>query len=404
MSTSLLYHAFGMRGYIYQATEYRKGRILFRVRHNHKRLRCPKCNSRRVVRRGCVEREFRSVPIGGKPVVIRLGVQRVLCLKCGVLRQVHLGFAAARRCYTRSFERYVLMLSRRMTILDVSRHLGVSWDIVKEIQKRYLTRRFSQPRLKDVCYLAIDEIAMRKGHKYLTVVLDLRSGAVVFVGNGKGAESLLPFWRRLRRSGAQVKAVAIDLSPAYTSAIMTHLPEAAIVYDHFHVIKLFNDALSNLRREIQRQAQTKEGKQAVKGIRWLLLKRSANLDETKNERQRLQTALELNAPLAAGYYLKEDLGQLWGQPNKGIASRFLDGWLKRALAANISLITTFARTLKRHRQGILAYYDYRITTGPLEGVNNKIKTLKRQAYGYRDIDFFKLRILGLHETKYALVG
>lgn len=404
MSTSLLYHAFGVRGYIYKATEYREGRILFRIRHNHKRLRCPECNSRRVIRRGCVEREFRSVPIGGKPVVIRLGVQRVLCLQCGVLRQVHLGFAEARRCYTRSFERYVLALSQRMTILDVSRHLGVSWDIVKEIQKRYLTRRFSRPRLKDVRYLAIDEIAIRKGHKYLTVVLDMESGAVVFVGDGKGAESLLPFWRRLRRSRAQVKAVAVDLSPAYTSAILAHLPEAVIVYDHFHVIKLFNDALSNLRREIQRQAQTKEGKQAVKGIRWLLLKRSENLDETKNERQRLETALELNAPLAAGYYLKEDLGQLWKQPNKGIANRFLDGWIERALAANIPLITTFTRTLKRHRQGILAYYDYRITTGPLEGVNNKIKTLKRQAYGYRDIDFFKLRILGLHEAKYALVG
>ena len=381
MSTSLLYHAFGVRGYIYKATEYREGRILFRVRHNHKRLRCPECNSRRVVRRGCVEREFRSVPIGGKPVVIRLGVQRVLCLQCGVLRQVHLGFAEARRCYTRSFERYVLALSQRMTILDVSRHLGVSWDIVKEIQKRYLTRRFSRPRLKDVRYLAIDEIAIRKGHKYLTVVLDMESGAVVFVGDGKGAESLLPFWRRLRRSGAQVKAVAVDLSPAYTSAILAHLPEAAIVYDHFHVIKLFNDALSNLRREIQRQALTKEGKQAVKGIRWLLLKRSANLDETKNERQRLQTALELNAPLATGYYLKEDLGQLWKQPNKEIASLFLDGWLERALSANIPLITTFARTLKRHRQGILAYYDYRITTGPLEsafGVRSCILTLRSE--------------------------
>lgn len=404
MSTSLLYHAFGVRGYIYEATEYRRGRILFRIGHNHKHLRCPVCNSRRVVRRGCVEREFRTVPIGGKPVVLRLRVQRVLCLECGALRQVHLGFAEPRRSYTRSFERYVLALSQRMTILDVSRHLGVSWDVIKEIQKRYLTRRFSRPRLKDIQYLGIDEIAVRKGHKYLTVVLDMKSGAVVFVGDGKGAESLLPFWRRLRRSGAQVKAVAIDLSPAYTSAIMAHLPEAAIVYDHFHVVKLFNDTLSNLRREIQRQAVTKEGKRAIKGIRWLLLKRSENLDETKNERQRLQTALELNAPLAAGYYLKEDLGQLWKQPNKGIASRFLDGWIERALSANIPLITTFARTLKRHRQGILAYYDYRITTGPLEGVNNKIKTLKRQAYGYRDIDFFKLRILGLHETKYALVG
>jgi len=201
-----------------------------------------------------------------------------------------------------------------------------------------------------------------------------------------------------------VKAVAIDPYPAYTSAIVTHLPKAAIVYDHFYVIKLFNDALSNLRREIQRQAVTKEGKRAITGIRCLLLKRVENLDETKNERQRLQTALELNAPLATGYYLKEDLGQLWKQPNKGMASRFLDGWIERALPANIPLPTTFARTLKRHRQGILTYYDYHITTGPLEGINNKIKTLKCQAYGYPDIDFFKLRILGLHGVKYVLVG
>jgi len=125
--------------------------------------------------------------------VIRLAVQRVLCLECGVLRQIHLGFAKTRRSYTRSFEPYVLAVSRRMTILDVSRHLGVSWDIIKEIQKRYLTRHFSRPRLKDVQYLAMDEIAICKGHEYLTVVLDMKSGAVVFVGDGKGTDSLLPF-------------------------------------------------------------------------------------------------------------------------------------------------------------------------------------------------------------------
>ncbi|HDL86648.1 MAG TPA: hypothetical protein ENH11_10065 [Candidatus Acetothermia bacterium] len=102
--------------------------------------------------------------------------------------------------------------------------------------------------------------------------------------------------------------------------------------------------------------------------------------------------------------LKEDLAQLWKQPNKGIANCFLAGWIERALSANIPLITTFARTLSRYRRGILAYYDYHITTGPLEGINNKIKTLKRQVYGYRDIDFFKLKILALHEAKYALVG
>jgi transposase len=351
-----------------------------------------------------VGRDFHGIPIGKKKVVIRLPVQRVLCQTCGVLRQVKVGFASGKRRHIRAFERYVVELARMMTLLDVSRHLRVSWDTVKEIQKRHLGRRYAHPRLKDVRFLAIDEIAVRKGHRYLTVVLDLESGVVVFVGDGKGAGSLAPFWRRLKRSGAQVQAVAIDLSPAYAQAVAAHLPQATIVYDHFHLVRLYNEALSDLRRSLQREAQSDKGKQVVKGIRWLLLKKGERLDDARNERQRLQAALELNAPLAAAYYLKEDLGQLWEQKTKEEAATFLTDWIKRAQATGIPQLQTLAQTFHNHRQGILAYYDYPITTGPLEGINNKIKTLKRQAYGYRDLEFFKLRILGLHETKYALVG
>jgi len=142
----------------------------------------------------------------------------------------------------------------------------------------------------------------------------------------------------------------------------------------------------------------------VKGIRWLLLKRSERLNDARNERQRLQAALELNAPLAAAYYLKEDLGQMWKQNTKQQAAEFLTDWIERVRATGIPQLNTVAQTFEDHQEGILAYYDYPITTGPLEGINNKIKTLKRQAYGFRDLEFFKLRILGLHETKYALVG
>jgi transposase len=130
-----------------------------------------------------------------------------------------------------------------MTIQDVSRHLGISWDAIKEIQKRDLTRHFSRPYLKDVRRIAIDEISVRKGHRYLTVVLDMDTGAVIFVGDGKGGDALDPFWQRLRRARARVKAVAIDMSPAYIRAVLEHLPQATIVFDHFHVIKLFNDKL-----------------------------------------------------------------------------------------------------------------------------------------------------------------
>jgi len=404
VSTSLLYHAMGVRGVKYQGTDYEGDKIVFRVYQEPRRQRCPECGSRDLVRRGCVWREFHGIPIGRKKVVIGLPVQRVLCQACGVLRQVKVGFASSRRRYIQAFERYVVELARRMTLLDVSRHLGVSWDTVKEIQKRHLGRRYARPRLKGVRFLAIDEIAVRKGHKYLTVVLDLERGVVVFVGDGKGANSLAPFWRQLKRSQAQVQAVAIDISPAYAQAVTTHLPQATIVYDHFHLVRLFNEALTDLRRSLQREAESNKGKQVVKGIRWLLLKRSERLNDARNERQRLQAALELNAPLAAAYYLKEDLGQMWKQNTKQQAAEFLTDWIERVRATGIPQLNTVAQTFEDHQEGILAYYDYPITTGPLEGINNKIKTLKRQAYGFRDLEFFKLRILGLHETKYALVG
>ena len=123
------------------------------------------------------------------------------------------------------FERYALELSRRMTIRDVAVHLGVGWDLIKDIQKRDLSRRFAKPKLKHLRHIAIDEIAVAKGHRYLTVVLDLDSGAVVFVGDGKGADALKPFWKRLRPSGAKIEAVAMDMSAAYRGAVSTHLPE-----------------------------------------------------------------------------------------------------------------------------------------------------------------------------------
>jgi transposase len=316
---------------------------------------------------------------------------------------VEITFADPRRTYTRAFERYALELSRSMTILDVARHLGVSWDVVKDIQKRDLSRRYARPKLKDLRQVAIDEIAIAKGHQYVTVILDLESGAVVFVGDGKGADALKPFWRRLRGSKAKIQAVAMDMSPAYHEAVSSHLSKATIVYDHFHVTKLFNDKLSDLRRWLYHRAGD-EQKKVLKGVRWLLLKLAENLDTRTDERARLKEALRLNKPLALAYYLKEDLRQFWEQPGRKYATLFLDDWIRRAKASGVHTLLQMAKTLDSHRSGLLAYYDYPISTGPLEGTNNKIKTMKRQAYGFRDHEFFKLKILAIHEAKYALVG
>jgi len=404
MSTSLLYHAFGLRGYRHHRTEYVHGGIVFHISPQSAKLRCGHCGSASVMRQGKVIRQFRTTPIGGKPVRIELAVPRLWCADCSRTRQVRLSFADERRRHTHAFARYALELSRHMTIQAVAQHLGVSWDVIKDIQKRHLQRRFKRIRLKGLRQIAIDEIAVGKGHRYITVVLDLVSGAVVFIGEGKGADALDPFWKKLRSSGTRIEAVASDMSAAYLMAIANNLPDAVHVLDRFHVMKLFNEKLSNLRRDLHRQAETKEHKQVIKGTRWLLLKNAENLNADRNERERLDAALRLNEPLSTAYYLKEDLRQFWEQTSRRTAERFLGDWIARAEASGVAMLKKFANTLRLHRRSLLNWYDYPISTGPLEGTNNKIQTMKRQAYGYRDAEFFHLKIYTLHETTYALVG
>jgi transposase len=286
----------------------------------------------------------------------------------------------------------------------VAQHLGVSWDVIKDIQKRYLTRRFARIPLKRIRQIAIDEISIGRGHRYLTVVLDLDSGAVIFVGDGKGTASLTPFWKRLRSSGAKIQAVATDMSPAYILAVRDNLPKAVHVFDRFHVMKLFNDQLADLRREVQRCVEDVEHRRLLKGTLWLLLKNPENLNPKKNEQQRLEDALRINKPLATAYYMKEDLREFWTQLTKPLAKRFLNDWIARAEASGIQMLKKFARTLEIHRKGLLNWYKFSISTGPLEGTNTKIRVLQRQAYGFRDHEFFKLKIYALHESTYALVG
>ena len=335
---------------------------------------------------------------------VEMSVPRVECLECRSRRMLPVAFADSRRTYTRAFERYVVDLSKRMTIQDIAVHLGVGRDLIKDIQKRHLKRQYRKPRLRELRRIAIDEISNSRGHTYLTIVLDLDSGRVVFVGQGKKEESLRPFWKRLRASHAQVEAVAIDMSAAYQLAVKKFLPDAAVVFDRFHIMKLFNDKLSELRRALAREAQGRLSKDVLKGTRWLLLKNSENLDESKNERKRLAAALKLNESLFTAYYMKEELRDVWEQDDAEQAKHFLMDWIVRAEASGIRMLQDFAKTLRTHAMGILAWYDHEISTGPLEGTNNKIKTLKRHAYGFRDFEFFKLKIYALHKTRYQLVG
>lgn len=290
-----------------------------------------------------------------------------------------------------------------MTIKSVAKHLGIGWDTIKEIEKDSLQRQFAKPNIKELRHIAIDEINVGKGNKYLTIVLDLQTGAVVFVGDGKDSKALLPFWRRIKASKIEIEAVATDFSKAYIKAVQENIPKAVYVFDHFHIVKLFNDKIDDIRRDIQNNAD-KEEKEVMKGTRWILLKNKHNLDKEKGEIGRLEAALELNKPLAGAYYLKEELKELWKLADKSEARVFLQNWIQEAIESKVKQLVSFANTLLKHSEGILAYYDFPISTGPLEGTNNKIKTLQKSAYGYRDKEFFKLKIKALYRTKYALVG
>lgn len=403
MSASIVYHGFGIRGYQYERSFYEDGTVTFVISQARDRLRCPRCGTSHVERRGEVTRAFRLLPIGRRPVQVVLDVARVFCERCWITRQVKVGFADEYRRHTRSFERYVLELSQHMTVKGVARHLQISWDTVKEIQKRHLERHYARPKLRHLREIAIDEICVGR-KRFLTTVLDLCTGAVVFVGNGRGSDALKPFWKRLKSSRAKIKAVAIDMSNAYTKAVRENLSDAVLVYDHFHIIKLYNEKLTGLRRDLYREAIEGLHKEVLKGIRWLLLKNPENLDPKKRERERLDEALKLNETLFVAYYMKDQLRLLWSQPDKRTARQFLNGWIQLANFSGIRMLMSFAKTLAAHREGILAWYDHPISTGPLEGTNNKIKTMQRQAYGFRDHDFFILKIMAIHEATYELVG
>lgn len=406
MSTSILYHCFGVvgRGIHHVHTRFEKGGTVFRIEQDPTTFACSRCGSQAVKKKGTVLRMWKTLPVGLRPTLVECFIQRLHCLSCGVTRQASIPFADPDRRYTRAFDRYVLELTRHMTMQDVAQHLGISWHTVKEIQKRFLQRQFSSPPLKALRRIAIDEISIGHGHRYLTVVLDLHSGAVVFVGEGKGADALKPFWKRLKSSRACIEAVAMDMSQAYIAAVTSNLPHSTIVFDHFHVIKLMNEKLTELRRDLYREATDLLRKNVLKGTRWLLLKNPENLRDDRNERVRLEEALSLNKPLATAYYMKEELRLLWSLPNKATAEAHLQDWIARAEASGIRILKDLAKTLSTHRQGILSFFDYPISTGPLEGTNNKIKTLQRQAYGFRDQAFFMLRIYALHKTRYELVG
>jgi len=370
-------------------------------------LKCPDCRSREVIRFGQTSRCFKLLPVGSRKVEMVVRIPRVQCKRCGAIKQVRLAFAEAKKHYSRSLERFVIDLCSVASIQDVADLTGLGWDTVKAIHKHHLRRKYRSSRLKGVRHIAIDEVYLGKKRKYLTLVVDLVSGRVLHVGQGKGKAALTGFWRRLKRSKARIQAVATDMASGYIAAVLEHLPGVDLVLDHFHLVKWFNKKLSTLRRQLYREADTL-GKAVLKGSRWLLLKAPEKLkahpDPRKDERLRLQSALDLNQPLATAYYMKERLRLLFQCPDRQTTEIELTAWIQEAAASGIRILKDAARKLQAWKPLILNWHRHRISTSKLEVINRKIGTLQRNAYGYRDDEYLKLRIFHLHNTAYALVG
>jgi len=403
MSTSILYHGFGVQHYQYLKSEYKYGALFFHIKKIRGKQRCAACGSKHVIRKGRIIRKLKALPIGSKRTFLVAHLHRLLCRDCGSLQLEPLLISDPKTRWTRALGRYVLELLKIMTIEDVSKHLGMSWNTVKEIHTRALKARLKKRRIKHSRYLGVDEIAVRKGHRYLTIVADLKSGQVVWVSEGREKASLEPFLKRLKRGRVPIKAIAMDMWPAYWGAVLKHFSRDVIVFDHYHIISDYNRMLDKLRR--QEVAHVPEGeKAAYKGVRYLLLKGSEKISDASKARSRLDRLLNLNQNLNIAYILKEELRDLWNCTDRDQAETHLENWLQKAWSCGIQLVIKFANKLVSHRYGILNFFTHRVTTGKVEGINNKIKVLKRKAYGFRDMEYFKLRIYFLNEARYALLG
>ena len=398
MNTSIMHTAFGVTKQECLDMLCESNKIVLKIQTPEEKLCCSECKSSNVVHDGSCLRRFVSVPMGCKKTYLEMKVCRLRCNDCGCIRNEEIDFAKGKRRHTIAFANMVIDLSRFATIQDIAWFLDVSWDVVRNIQMEFLQKEYSEPDLSHVRYISIDEFATHKGQVYKTIVIDLETGHIIYVGDGNGKTALDGFWKKLGDKKGNIQAVCTDLSSAYTKTVTEHLPDASLVVDHFHVVKLMNEKIDQLRRQLWHAEKDTNKRKIIKGTRWLLLRNGRDVFDSEF-RNRLDNALNLNEPLMKAYYLKEDLKEIWNQLTKKAAERVLDDWVQQALDSKIQPLVVMAATLRAHKPFILSWYDYPISNGPIEGINNKIKVLKRQMYGFRNDEYFILRLYALHDKR-----
>ena len=364
--------------------------VLIWVRIPDGRHRCPRCG--RLSQSVAETREFkvRDLPISGKDCYLIIQKGRLHC-PCSYRGYEEIEFVDDYQRQTTRFDEFLFTLCDRMTIMDAAGLLKVNWKRAYQVDKYTLENLRATTPLPELYAIGVDEISFKKRHRYFTLIYDLTNpNGVLFAAEGRSAESLSSFFKQLPQDMRnKIKVVSMDMWEPYTKAVAKHLPQAAIVYDRFHLKKHLNECLDELRRAIVRQS-TIQTKSVIKGSRWVLLKNKKN--HSVKEQEHLAQLRRLNSPLYDAYLLKEDFDQFFQASSAEEAKTFLDNWISSIPEAIYSAFQPFVKMLKRHLSNILTYFKYRYTNAIAEGINNKIKVLKRMAYGYRDKDYFKLKI------------
>ncbi len=352
---------------------------------------CQKCGQKASGTHTWVRRKIRDLNFAAAQTWITCLYRKVFCPHCHGIHIENLDLFHPYLRVTNRSAFYIHQLCCLMTVSEAARHLNLDWKTVKKIDKFYLERGYGQPDLSNLRILAADEISVRKGHKYLTVALDFISGRIVFVGKDRKTGTLKRFFNQLSISQRKkIEAVAMDMWGPFIKAVKDKLPRAKIVFDFFHVVTSFNRVIDKVRNLEYKNAAEKD-KDVYKGVKYLLLKNRKNI-RRQSHRKQLKELLELNAVINTLMILKEKIKHIWTYKSRTWANKALDNWCDLALSLEIRPVNTFVKMLQNHRYGIVNHCDYPVHTGKLEGVNNKIKVIKRKAYGFHDIRYFTLKI------------
>jgi transposase len=358
---------------------------------------CHACGTRCGQLHSWQRRPVRDLNLCATRVTIVTRYRQVWCPRCRKVRTEDLDLFAPYQRVTKRLACTIYDLCKRLTIQEVAEFLGLDWKTVKEVDKRCLEEEFPETDYNGLRILAVDEISIKKGRRYLTVVLDFQTGRVVWLGKDRTRKTLRRFFRGMTKNQKRrLEAVAMDMWQPYIRAVHDAVPHVQIVFDLFHVVSGFNRVIDRVRMREYRAACA-EHKHVYLGTKYLLLKNSRKITSDA-DREHLKQLCDLNAFISVAMILKEDLKRIWHCRDRVEAADRLHSWYVLARASLIPEANDFARMLRRHEYGILNHCDYPIHTSKLEGVNNRIKLINRKAYGFHDIRYFSLKVIQAFST------